>query len=119
MPPTNTIERYFQTADVFVLASAREANPMALLEAMASGLPGIAARLPGATDAIIEDGVNGRLFPVDDEAALARAIADVLRDTAVAGRMGARARETVVARFDVTRAAEAWLFAYRRAAAPL
>jgi glycosyltransferase involved in cell wall biosynthesis len=117
--PTNEIVRYFQAADVFVLASAREANPVALLEAMASGLPSIAARLPGATDVIIEDGVNGRLFAVDDEAALARALAEVLRDRPAARAMGTRARDTVVARFDVARAAEAWLSAYRDAAAPL
>lgn len=119
VPPTNDVAKYFQAADVFVLASVREANPVALLEAMASGLPSIAARLPGATDVIIDDGVNGRLFAVDDEAALARAISEVLRDETAARAMGVRARDTIVARFDSARAAERWLAAYRGTAAPL
>ena len=73
--PTNDVDRYFRAADLFVLPSAREAHPLALLEAMACGLPSIATRLPGATDAIIEDGVTGRLVPIDDET---DAIADIV-----------------------------------------
>ena len=119
VPPTNDVARYFQAADLFVLASAREANPVALLEAMACGLPSVAARILGATDVIIDDGVNGRLFAVDDEAALARAIGEIVRDRRAAEAMGARARETIVSRFDSARAAERWLAAYRDAPAPL
>ena len=119
VPPTNEIAAYFQAADLFVLPSAREANPLALLEAMASGLPCVASRLPGATDAIIEDGINGRLFPVDDEAALAAIIGELLTHPAEAAALGAHARQTVETRFDVRRAAEAWLAAYREATATL
>jgi glycosyltransferase involved in cell wall biosynthesis len=110
--PTNDVERYFRAADVFVLPSAREAHPLALLEAMACGLPSIATRLPGATDAIIEDGVNGRLVPVDDETALADALGGLLANRAAAQAMGARGRETVLARYDVSRTSEKWLAAY-------
>jgi glycosyltransferase involved in cell wall biosynthesis len=110
--PTNEVERYFRAADVFVLPSAREAHPLALLEAMSCGLPSIASRLPGATDAIIEDGIDGRLVPVDDEAALAEALRGLLADSAAARAMGARARETVLGRYDVSKTAEKWLAAY-------
>jgi glycosyltransferase involved in cell wall biosynthesis len=110
--PTNDIERYFRAADIFVLPSAREAHPLALLEAMACGLPAIATHLPGATDAIIEEGINGRLVPVDDEPALADALGGLLADRAAAQAMGARARETVLARYDVGRTSEKWLAAY-------
>jgi glycosyltransferase involved in cell wall biosynthesis len=110
--PTNDVERYFRAADVFVLPSAREAHPLALLEAMACGLPSIATRLPGATDAIIEDGVDGRLVPVDDEPALADALGGLLADRAVAQAMGVRGRETVLARYDVSHTSEKWLAAY-------
>jgi len=82
-------------------------------------LPSIAARLPGATDVIIDDGVNGRLFAVDDEAALARTIDEILRDQPAAQAMGARARDTIMSRFDSARAAERWLAAYRDAPAPI
>ena len=93
--PTNEIERLFRAADIFVLPSAREAHPLALLEAMACGLPSIATRLPGATDVLIEDGINGRLVPLDDEQALANALIRMLTDRPAAWLMGARARETV------------------------
>ena len=76
--PTHEMERYYRAADVFVLSSVREAHPVALLEAMACGLPCIASRIEGATDVIIEDGVNGRLVDPDDEQALAVALAQVL-----------------------------------------
>jgi len=110
--PTNAIEQYFQAATVFALPSEREANPLSLLEAMACGLPCVASRLPGATDAIVEDAVNGRLVPVNDERALADALADLLDDPAGAAAMGRHARETVEVRFDVRGTAAAWLAAY-------
>jgi glycosyltransferase involved in cell wall biosynthesis len=110
--PTNEVERYFRAADLFVLPSAREAHPLALLEAMACGLPSIATRLPGATDAIIEDGVDGRLVPVDDEPALADALRGLLADRGAARSIGARARETVLERYDIRKTAEKWLAAY-------
>ncbi len=112
VPPTNAVEQYFQAADVFVLPSAREANPLALLEAMACGLPCVASRLEGATDVVIDDRVNGRLVPVDDEAALASALRDILQDRTGARLMAERARQTVTSRFDIERAAEGWLAAY-------
>lgn len=110
--PDADVDRYFRAADLFVLPSIREAHPLALLEAMACGLPCIATRLPGATDVIVTDRDNGRLFPPDDETALADAIRDVMSDAAKACAMGARARATVVERYDVERTATSWLAAY-------
>lgn len=110
--PHHDIERYYRAADVFALPSIREAHPLALLEAMSCGLPAIATRLPGATDVLIVDGENGRLFPPDDEQALADALKDVLLDRAAAERMGARARTTAVERYDVSRTANEWLATY-------
>ena len=110
--PTHEIERYFRAADVYVMPSIREAHPLALLEAMACGLPCIATRLPGATDVLIEDGRNGRLFPADDEASLAETLRQVIADPVTARSMGAHARETVVARYDIRRTADQWLSAY-------
>jgi glycosyltransferase involved in cell wall biosynthesis len=110
--PTNQIEQYFRAADLFVLPSAREAHPLALLEAMACGLPSIATRLPGATDVLIEDGVNGRLVPPDDEGALVSAIRQALVEPASAWAMGARARDTITAHYDIRSTADRWATAY-------
>ena len=113
VPPTHAVERYYRAADAFVLSSIREAHPVALLEAMACGLPCIACRIDGATDVIIEDRVNGRLVAPDDEHGMAAALTDVLSDAGRAATLGACARETTVTRYDITQTAERWLDAYR------
>lgn len=95
-----------------MLPSVREAHPLALLEAMACGLPVVATRLPGATDVLIEDGRTGRLVPPDDEGALHAALRGLLADPAAAREMGRRARESVSSRYDIQRTADAWLDAY-------
>jgi glycosyltransferase involved in cell wall biosynthesis len=111
--PTDAIEKYYRAADMYVLPSIREGLPIALLEAMSSALPCVASRLPGSTDTIIEDGVNGLLVAPDDVGGLAAAIRQVLTDSVRAARLGAAARETVMARYAVDRTAQAWLSAYR------
>jgi glycosyltransferase involved in cell wall biosynthesis len=113
VPPTHAMERYYRAADVFVLSSVREAHPVALLEAMACGLPCVASRIEGSTDVIIEDCVNGRLVERDDEHAMAEALSEMLSDSSRAASVGVRARETVVARYDIRQTAERWLDVYR------
>jgi len=110
---THAVDRHLRAADAFVLSSVREAHPLALLEAMSCGLPVIASRIEGSTDVVIEDGVNGCLVPPDDENAMTAALSALLRDPARARQMGARARDTVVARYDIRQTAERWLDAYR------
>jgi glycosyltransferase involved in cell wall biosynthesis len=111
--PTHEMERYYRAADVFVLSSVREAHPVSLVEAMACGIPVIATRIEGATDVMIEDGVNGRLVNPDDVQALAAALVQVLEKPDEAARLGRHARETVVSRYDIRQTAERWLEAYR------
>jgi glycosyltransferase involved in cell wall biosynthesis len=108
--PTNTIDKYFRAADIYALPSAREAMPMALLEAMACGLPCVATRLPRVTDVIIDDGSSGLL--VDDVDQLAAALETLLADRGRASAIGVRAREAATARFSITRTADRWLAAY-------
>lgn len=61
--------------DALVVASVREPLSMAMLEALAAGVPVLAADSGGACD-LIRDGVNGRLFRTGDPVALADAIRD-------------------------------------------
>ncbi len=111
--PTHAMERYYRAADVFVLSSVREAHPVALLEAMACGLACIASRIEGATDVMIADGVNGRLFDRDDELALAAALVQVLERPGDRSGLGSRARETARNQYDIRQTAERWLAAYQ------
>lgn len=109
---THDVPSYLQAADLFVLPSRREGLPVALLEAMACGLPSIASRLPGSTEAIIETGVNGVLVPPGDVGALAEAIATLLSDAAERRRLGAAARATIAQRYASGNIADRWLEAY-------
>lgn len=113
VPPTNQIQDYFRAADMYVMPSLREGLPIALLEAMACGLPCVASRLPGATDVMVEDGVNGRLVAVGDVGAFAAAIAGLLAAPEVAARLGAAARRTVEDRYTMERVADLWFDAYQ------
>jgi glycosyltransferase involved in cell wall biosynthesis len=109
---THNVQDYLRAADVYVLPSKREGLPVALLEAMACGLPSVASRLPGSTDTIIVDGENGMLVPPGDAVSLANAVALVLREPARAAAMGAAARETIERRFANADIADRWLDAY-------
>jgi len=112
VPPTNQIQDYFRAADMYAMPSLREGLPVALLEAMACGLPCVASRLPGATDVMIEDGVNGILVPPREPAGFASALRDVLDHPTAAARMGAAARRTIEERYTMARVAEIWLATY-------
>ena len=72
--------------------------PNALLEAMAVGLPCVAARVGGIPEAI-EDGVNGLLIPMQSSAAIAAAVKRVFKSPELAARLGAAAMGTIRTRF--------------------
>jgi glycosyltransferase involved in cell wall biosynthesis len=80
--------------DVFVLPSTHEGMPMALLEAMAMGVPVVGTRVPGITE-LIEHERTGLCVPHGDPKALADAVLRLLADDALAGRLSIAARERV------------------------
>jgi glycosyltransferase involved in cell wall biosynthesis len=100
-------------ADLFVLPSLWEGLSMALLEAMATGLPIVASSVSGTAQAL-EPGVSGELVPPGDVNALAQALDKVLGDPAYARALGQAARQRVVAGFSAERQAEAHLALYRQ-----
>lgn len=109
---THDVPAFLRAADIFALTSRREGLPVALLEAMACGLPCVASRLPGSTESIIDDGHNGVLTPPGDVAALAVALEGLLADPARARRIGDAARATIEQRFSSGNTANLWLDAY-------
>jgi glycosyltransferase involved in cell wall biosynthesis len=78
-------------ADVFVLPSRHEGLGIAVMEAMAAGLPAVASRVGGLPE-IIVDGETGLLVPPGDAAALAAAIERLARAPAWARALGERGR---------------------------
>lgn len=72
---------FYKAADVFVFPSFREGLPVAVMEAMASGLPVITTRIRGSSD-LVTEGENGLLVQPKDVAGFCNAInqyADVLK----------------------------------------
>jgi glycosyltransferase involved in cell wall biosynthesis len=79
-----------------------EGTPVAILEAGAAGLPTVATRHAGITDAIV-DGETGLLVDEGDIAGMAAAMLQLTRDPALAGRLGKAARERIAAEFSLDR----------------
>ena len=90
--------------DLAVLASTErdgehEGIPVALMEAMAAGLPVVATRT-GSIPELVTDASDGTLVPQADPSALAAALEDLLRDPALRARYGTRGRERVLRDFS-------------------
>jgi glycosyltransferase involved in cell wall biosynthesis len=88
------IPQLLAAADAFALPSIWEGGPIALLEAMAAGVPVVASSIGGIPE-VVADGVNGRLVPAGDDEALARALGEVLAHPEQARCLAAAGRETV------------------------
>src|SRR5687768_11422605 len=93
----------FESAAVLAAPSYDAALPMSLLEAMAAGVPAVAAAVGGIPEAI-QDGVNGFLVAPGDAASLARVVRKLLLDRSLAARIGAAGRDSVRLRYAPERA---------------
>lgn len=92
--------QYYQNSDIFVLPSRAEGMPIALLEAMACGLPAVVTNVSGMAE-IVENGINGFVVPVGDARALAKAIRVLGTNKKMGIKMGRLAREKVLARYSL------------------
>ena len=86
-------------SDIYVHAAVDEAFGLAVVEAMAAGLPVIAVAGRGPAE-IVEDGATGRVVPPGSVADMAAAMRDLARDRDLRRRMSARARSAVLSRFS-------------------
>lgn len=87
-------------ADIFVLSSHYEGNPLSVMEAMAAGLPPVCTAVGGVPE-LIQHGYTGLLVPPEDETALADALQRLTVDAALRQQLGQAAREYARAHFDI------------------
>lgn len=101
---TDDMPGMLSSLTLFVSAARAEPFGLSIVEAMAAGLPVVAAASEGALE-IIEDGVTGTLVPVDDPEALAETIIDLLDDATERSRLGRNARLAARQHFSLGRMA--------------
>lgn len=90
------------SADVFVLPSHVEGQPIAILEAMAAGLPIVSTRT-GAIPDVVRDGIDGFVVDVGDVTGVADALERLIVSPELRRGMGAAASVRARERFDVSR----------------
>lgn len=83
----------YASADVFIFPSTTETLGMAMIEALASGLPVVSAR-SGASDEVVEDGVDGTLYDPDDDADLLAAVRRIFEEEGLRERFSKEARKS-------------------------
>ena len=81
----------FASADAFLFPSTTETLGMAMIEALASGLPVLAART-GATGEVVDEGETGLLYDPGSDAALVAAVRKIVADDGMRARMGRNSR---------------------------
>jgi glycosyltransferase involved in cell wall biosynthesis len=88
--------------DVFMLTSHNEANPVSILEALATGKPVVATAV-GSVPQTVVDGVTGYLVEPSDELMMARRVTELLLDPGKSQRLGAAGRRLVVDTWSLDR----------------
>jgi glycosyltransferase involved in cell wall biosynthesis len=110
------VPRLLGAADLFVLASRNEGLPLAVMEAMAHGLP-VAATRAGGTAELLSEGVEGFTVPVNDPHALGAALGRLLDEEALRLRLGLAARRRAERDFAAAAMAERYIGFWQRCAA--
>lgn len=105
LPPAE-IPAFLERTDLLLFPSQFEGCPNALLEAMMAGCVPFAWHLPGITDFIISDTVNGFLFGLGDSAALAQSISELATDPDQIKVLSEAASHDTIERFSTEIAAK-------------
>jgi glycosyltransferase involved in cell wall biosynthesis len=110
---TDKPEYFMAAADIFCLPSYREGFGSSVIEAAASGVPAVASRIYGLTDAV-EEGGTGLLHRPADVEDLSACIETLGLDIALRQRMGHAARMRVESKFSQSRLTNAMQAFYQR-----
>jgi starch synthase len=114
-PGDGQIEEVLGRVDIFAFPSEMDPYGFAILEAMAAGLPVVAAR-QAAVPELVEDGVTGLLVPPHDDEALGNALKRLIDDPALGEELGSAGRARLLERFDARKTTAALVELLRDAA---
>ena len=106
LPNAEVLSR-IQSADVFVLPSRDEALPMTLLEAMYFSKAIIASRSGGIPE-VIEHGVIGLIYDIEDDKQLAGFLQDLYHDRSYLDRLGKNGNEKLYSELTFRVQGEKW-----------
>ncbi len=110
---TDAPQDYMSSCDVFCLPSHREGFGSVIIEAAAVGLPSIASKIYGITDAI-EEGETGLLHRVGEVGEMAHAMNLLAEDPAARRRMAVAAKERASTKFSEEKVTEALMNFYEK-----
>jgi glycosyltransferase involved in cell wall biosynthesis len=113
----SNVHEYLQASDVFVLPTAEDAFPLALIEAMACGLPVVSTPVGGIGD-VVTSGQNGLLVPAGSAGELYEALQRVIGSTSLSASLGAAAMRTVRGRYSREIIADRYVELFRCLSAP-
>lgn len=99
VPEAVDTKEILSAIDVFVMPSLKEGLGLALMEAMACGLPVIGSSV-GGIKTLIKDGVNGLLVDPGDAPGIGKAIIALLSDSGKASELGVSARKYITGEFS-------------------
>lgn len=109
-----SVQEYFQAADIFVSASLREGFPNVLIEAMATGLPPVVVEIPGVHDSILQDGVDGIVVRKRDVETFAGRINELVDNEDLRRSLSASALNKVTSKYSVKKITNDYLSLYDR-----
>jgi glycosyltransferase involved in cell wall biosynthesis len=112
MGKRSDVPELLNAADVFVLSSDYEGNPLSVMEAMAAGKPMICTAVGGVPE-LVEDGC-GLLVPPRDAQALSKAMSHLLENPSARKVMGEKSAKRAVERFDLRVMTEAYGDLYKK-----
>ncbi|MEE2982657.1 MAG: glycosyltransferase family 4 protein [Pseudomonadota bacterium] len=107
---TDDVQSFLSNAHVFVLPSREEPFGIALLEAMACGVPIVSSRTSGPLEVLNEE--TALLVDRDDPESLARAITDIARDPHAAAKRAREAQRRFSENFDAKTVIDRYLEVY-------
>lgn len=98
-PNSEGLQQLYRQADLFVFPTRGDCLPLAVMEALAAGLPIVTTAVGALPEAVTHE-ETGLVVPPDDPEALANAMTRLIIDPALRDRMSLRAREVALERFD-------------------